>query len=50
MCSGLQFPTFPMEKKMSILKQEEQVIVTRSVKEGEVRMPYPQTHRWDKLG
>lgn len=31
----IKFPILPMERKMSILKQDDQMVVTRSVKEGE---------------
>lgn len=52
--SVLQFPILPMERKMSVLKRDDQFVVTRSVKEGEVRvkanwepLPHPQNHGRD---
>lgn len=56
MCSVLQFPMLPMERKMSVLRRDDQFIVTRSVKEGEVRVkvkwepfPHPQNRSRDRL-
>lgn len=44
-CSVLQFPIHPMERKMSILKQDDQFVMTKSVKEGEVRVKA----KWEAL-